>query len=121
MRVLTNRNGSHSNSSAALTPAENREKERVDKLAYALLSLPAAGCHPALRSLEPILPMPRHMHGTRPMIPVIGQVDLLPVELAQELFLLRPILGKADSPESWRWYPQLRIEALPPVPSLRAS
>ena len=26
---------------------------------------------------------------------VIGQVNLLPVELAQELFLLRPIFGKA--------------------------
>ena len=26
---------------------------------------------------------------------VVGQVDLLPVKLAQELFLLRPILGKA--------------------------
>ncbi len=39
--------------------------------------------------------MPRHMHRTRPVRRVVGQVVLLPVELAQELFLLRAILGKA--------------------------
>ena len=39
--------------------------------------------------------MPGNMHRTRPVCRVIGQVDLLPVELAQEFFLLRPILYEA--------------------------
>ena len=39
--------------------------------------------------------MPRHRPRTRPVCRVAGQMDLLPVELAQELFLLRPVLAKA--------------------------
>ena len=39
--------------------------------------------------------MPRYRPRTRPVCRVAGQMDLLPVELAQELFLLRPILGEA--------------------------